>query len=197
MLGVRGFDLIRKQFADQFEPDGDGFFYRRYGRDAAIRVTADEKQRFIATFNCHLKFAFWGMMVAIVALAIICVTYAVETNTEISDRTIYIGLGVITVAFIAANFWARSLPTRELRYRATVGERRSRDEMRRLMIEKITYGQLAMVGLIGVYCLLRVNYHADLLSGFNAFWLIGGALDLVLALIQAFRKWRFEFAKKA
>ena len=45
------FDRVRQLFADQFEPEGTGFLYRKSIKGAPIRVTAVERDRFVAAFN--------------------------------------------------------------------------------------------------------------------------------------------------
>ena len=38
-------------FADQFEPNEQGFVYRKYMKGAPIQISAAERARYIDTFN--------------------------------------------------------------------------------------------------------------------------------------------------
>ncbi len=53
------FDRVRQMFADQFEPDAQGFVYRKSMKGAPIRVSAVERDRYIATFNRYTRYASW------------------------------------------------------------------------------------------------------------------------------------------
>ena len=55
----------RKSFADQFEQDGSGFIYRRSQKGEAIRVSADERNRFIDDFNRNLRRGMWMMYIGV------------------------------------------------------------------------------------------------------------------------------------
>lgn len=87
-------------------------------------------------------------------------------------------------------YWCWNLPARELRGRDTVGEARSRAEIRQLFLEKLTYGQIAVAGSGGVILLLKAR--GDMFSGWNILWTGLAAALFILCAIQAFRKWRLE-----
>jgi hypothetical protein len=87
-------------------------------------------------------------------------------------------------------------PVRALRGRGNDGEARSPEENRRIGFAKLTYGQLAATAGFAVVLLLKLDRHSDLFSGWNLAWVIMAAGLVILAAVQAFRKWRFESAQR-
>lgn len=195
MLGSH-FDRVRQMFADQFEPDAQGFVYRKYMKGAPIQVSSAERDRYITKFNRYLKYASWGMFGGLLFLGISLAIYATAAGIDLPDMPIYVGIGAIFVAFMAGYYWFWNLPARELRGRGTMGEGRSRAEIRQLFLEKLTYGQIAAGAGAGVVLLLRVKTSSDLLSGWNILWTGLAAALFILCAIQAFRKWRFESQRR-
>jgi hypothetical protein len=118
--------------------------------------------------------------------------YATMAGTNLPEAVLYIGLGAILVAFMAGYYWSWNLPARELHGRATMGEARSRAEIRQLFFEKLTYGQIAVAAGAGVILILKANAGGKMFSGWNLLWTSFAAALFVLCAIQAFRKWRFE-----
>jgi hypothetical protein len=196
MFRNQGLDHIQQMFADQFEPDGNNFVYRKFQKGAPVQVSAVEHDRYIETFNKHLKYGYWGGVGGMVVLIIVIAAYAFEVAVDVPELALYIGLGAIFTAFMGAYYWAWSAPARELRGRGTVGEARSRAEIRRLFLAKMTYGQIAAAVGAAAVLLLRIGSKKDLFSGWNRLWLVVAAIIVVCAAVQAFRKWRFESENK-
>ena len=191
MLGSH-FDRVRQMFADQFEPDPQGFVYRKYMKGAPIQISAAERDRFIDTFNRYIKYAGWGIGLGTVILILSIAFYATAADVDLPETALYMGLGAIFVAFMAGYYWSWNLPARELRGRGKIGEARSRSEIRQLFLEKLTYGQIAAAASGGVILLLRVNASGDMFSGWNILWTGLAVALFILCAIQALHKWRFE-----
>ena len=66
MFQRQHFEQMRDLFAEQFEPDGKDYLYRRSQKGAPIRVTAVERDAFLAAFQRHYARAFWGFLIAII-----------------------------------------------------------------------------------------------------------------------------------
>jgi len=191
MLGSN-FDRVRQMFADQFEPDAQGFIYRKYMKGAPIQVSAAERDRYISTFNRYIKYAGWGISLGTVILILSVAFYATAVGVDLPESALYIGLGTIFVAFMAGHYWSWNLPARELRGRATMGKARSRAEIKQLFLEKLTYGQIAAAAGAGVILILKAHAGGNMLSGWNLLWTGLAVALFALCAIQAFRKWRFE-----
>jgi hypothetical protein len=195
MLGSH-FDRVRQMFADQFEPDAQGFIYRKYMKGAPIQVNSAERDRYIATFNRYIKYASWGMFGGMLFLAVALAIYATARGIDLPDMAIYVGIGVIFVAFMAGYYWNWNLPARELRGRGPMGEARSRAEIKQLFLAKLTYGQIAAGASAGVVLLLKAHASGDMFSGWNILWTGMAAAIFILSAVQVFRKWRFESQRR-
>ena len=195
MFANHGFDRVRQMFADQFEPDADNFVYRGSRKGAPIRVSAAERDRYVTTSNNFLKYWSWSFVGSLIVLALLVATYAAQTATDVSDMTFYVGFGVALSIFMVGYFWAWYLPARELRHRGTVGEPRPRAEMRQRMLAKLTYGEIIAIGGGALFAVLQID-RSDPFSAWNAFWIILALFAVVTSIITAFRKWRFDSAKK-
>ena len=187
-----GFDRLRQFFADQFEPDGNGFLYRQNMKDAPIRVSQAERDRYVQSYDKFTRRGFWGMTAATILLILVFVTLSVGTGQEISAAYLYAGVGVIIAGFVGASRWARGLPMRELRGRGTVGEARSRTEVSKRFFAKTSYGQIAIAAAGALVAVTKIDFHRDLFSGSNLVWSLLGAFVLGASLFAALRKWRFE-----
>jgi hypothetical protein len=185
------FDL-RTQFEDQFEPNGDGFLYRRYQKNAPVFVTAAERERYLAAFDRFNKYGKWGVAAGTVLIMLAAVVYSVSMNVKIPDAAIYIGIGSIGVIYMFFHFRTWSQPSRELRYRPTVGEGRSKAEIRERIAAKISYGQLALMLAFGI--ILPATFGRR--HGFESFWGVASlaycAFMIVCVAIIFFRKLRLQ-----
>jgi len=192
MLRRYNTNRLRRMFADQFEPDGKGFLYRKFMKSASIQVSAAERDRYVAEFDRFLKYQYWGLVGSTVVLVIGAVAYATATGVDLPVVTLYVGLGVIPVASMAVYYWAWHSPARELRDRGTVGEARSREEMRRLFLARLTYGRLIIAAGIAAVLLLVAYARGNMFSGWTLL-LTGYAVVVLIAVaVQASRKWRFK-----
>lgn len=133
---MAAYDRVRQSFADQFEPNGQGFLYRKYMKSAPIRVSAAERDRYIAAFNRYIRYASWGTGGGTVLLAFSLIGYAAAAGVDLPEAAFYWGIGAILVASMVGYYWYWNLPARELRDRGAVGETRSRAEVSRLLLEK-------------------------------------------------------------
>jgi len=196
MFAGTGFDSLRAQFAEQFEPDGAGFLYRKFSRSAPVRVTAEERQRFIAAYERFTKFAWWGLIAGSILLIAALASVTAETPNDISKYGDYAAPAILVAIFLIINHLAYSAPARALRERMPVGEPRSRTEMQQRGLQKLTYGHAIIIGGVAIYCLFKAENQGVLFSKENAFWIAMAAFSLVVSVFIAIRKWRFDSAKK-
>jgi formate/nitrite transporter FocA (FNT family) len=183
-------------FADQFEADGNGFLYRKYSKGAPIQVSTEERDRYIARFNRFLKYWFWGIMAGTVILCAAAALYTFKFNIEPSDSSSWITISLVFAISMIPYYWAWNIPARELRGRGAVGVARSRAEVRRRYLERPSYSQIAALLAVVLASLLNGHFRENLLLGWNRLWLILGAFTFVMALVLAFRKYRFESQRK-
>jgi len=186
----RHFDRVHELFAEQFEPDGQDYLYRRSQKGAPIRVSAAERDAFLAAFRRHYARAFWGFLVAIILAIFGMVALMPEAGGPVFETIA--GFIVLPSIVLLGVYWLWAAPARALRQRQPVGFERSRDEMRAIKLAKITYANLAVGALAVPLLLLKVAEKSDVLHGWGRLWLLlAGALTVLIA-VQAFRKWRSE-----
>jgi len=182
----------RKSFADQFEQDGGAFIYRRSQKGEAIRVSAEERSRFIDEFNRNLRRGMWIMYVGMTLALGGVILFSVLRGSDLSQAAIFIGIGIAVIPYFAFTYWIWGAPARELAGRTPVAGERSPDEVRQLRFQRITYANLGLAALSGLALPFFVSGRLDVFSGWNRLSLaFSGALVLFVA-IRAFQKWRFE-----
>jgi len=193
MFDRRHFDQMRDLFADQFEPDGADFLYRRSSKGAPIRVSAGERDAFLDAFGRQYRRAFWGFLIfVILAIFGMVALFPDAPNSGNPLPEMIAGFIVLPAIILLGVHWMWNAPARALQHRQAVGFERSRDEMRAIKFAKITYRNLALATLGVPLLLLQVSGRFDVLHGWGRLWLIVAAIAIVLIAIQIFRKWRFE-----
>lgn len=185
-------DRIRQAFAEQFEAYGTSFVYRRSQKGEAIGVSAQERDRFIEEFDLSIRRSKWILCVGLTLVFGGIVAFAFFRNGELNQAAVYIAIGLVMIPYLIYYRWAWGAPARELGSRTPVAGERSRDEVLHLQFQRMTYGQLAIAALGGLAIPFIGATHQDLFSGWNRLWLVFGSGLILLAAVQAFRKWRFE-----
>lgn len=192
MFKSSNFDRVRQMFADQFSDDQAGLVYRKSQKGPAIRVSAIERDEFIAAFGRRIQYAAWAIFPATAALILLLVWLAPDADSDKSDAMIWIGIGAILVPFLAFFYWAWNAPSRALQCRTPQGAALTKDEARTLALSKISYGQLVLTAVMGAGLTWQMSVKADIFHGTGLIWLILGVGLVVLAVIQAIRKFWFS-----
>jgi hypothetical protein len=110
-----GFKRQRQMFAAQFEADGGGYIYRSHTVGEPIRVSAVDRDRYVANFERFTRQGFWGAVVAAALLLAALVAYSFTTGTEVPDLVFYAAFGGMIVVYVVGYQRAWNLPARELR----------------------------------------------------------------------------------
>jgi peptidoglycan/LPS O-acetylase OafA/YrhL len=191
MFGNRRLSSSSLLFADQFEPEGPDFLYRKSMRGPPIRVTAAEREAFVEAHGRRMRYVTWGAG-ALMMLLIIVQLYVWPGRDRVSEGYGHYVTVVILVLFILAGHrWSWNAPARELERRTPVGLPRSRREARQLALSRISYGHLALAGVgVPLYCWSKAEDGG--LVGWNIFWLLVAIAFVTLAALQAVRKWQSE-----
>lgn len=192
MATTNGVDSARKLFAEQFEQDAHGITYRRYQKGAAFRVTQEERDRFIRQFDRAMSRGFWAVAAVILTVSASVIALSIRGVSELHEPLLYAVMGALVLAYVWYVHWAWVAPTRALARRTPVASKRSAAEVRQLTFARLSYGQLVLAGLAGAILPLVLAADNDPFIGWSGIWLAAGAALVSLAVIQAFRKWRFE-----
>jgi len=182
-------DRVEQTCANQFEPDGQNFRYRRWQKSAPVSVTAAERAQFIRQFHLRLRYASFGILIATISLIAALVLFTGTDRPEESDLGVWIGLAAILVLFMSYWFWAYTAPSRTLANRTPVGRARSREEMRRLGLHRISYVQLAAAAAGAWVMAYFYTPGHDMFSGWYLFWPLFAAAITITSAVQALRKW--------
>lgn len=182
----------RKSFADQFEPDGSAFIYRRSQKGEAIRVSAEERSRFIGGYNRSIRRGMWIMCAAMAVALGGTILFSTLRDSDLSQTAIFVAMGIAIVPYFIYIYWAWGAPARELAGRTPIAGPRSPDEVRRLRFQRIKYGNLGAAALGALALPFMVSGGRDLFVGWNRLWLVFSGSLLLLLAVQAFRKWQFE-----
>lgn len=186
------FDRVRQLFADQFSADPRGFIYRKGQKGASIRVSEIERDQFVERFNRRLRYATWSIFPATVGLILLLVWLIPDADSPEGKIAVWVGIAAILVPFMAIYYWAWNAPSRELGRRSPEGSALTKGEARALAFSKITYGQLALAALMGAGLIWKRSTETDVFHGWGVAWLVFGAALIILAGVQAIRKWRFS-----
>jgi hypothetical protein len=181
---------LRKLFADQFEPDGDHFLYRRNSRDAPVRVTGAEREAFIADFNRAWRRMMVGLMAALMVVAAGFVAFDLETHRDPPEPALTIAIVALILVMLVFHRRAWNAPARALERRPERGRERSRGEMRRLMMERMTWRTLAGMTLVLPVAALQWQDAAAEGSAMRYFWLAFFVAMAAMLPVLAWRKWR-------
>lgn len=191
MFGNSHFERVHALFADQFEPDGADFLYRKSMKGAPVRVRAAERDAFIADFRRAYRYAFWAVMAGTILVIVLLALFVPDPDSAEGKIGMFGALGLVVAAFLAMHYWFWAAPARALERRPVLGQPRSRDEMRKLALARLSYGQLAAAAGIALVMLWNASA-GDGLHGWDVFWLIFAGVMVAGAAFQAFRKWRSE-----
>jgi hypothetical protein len=192
MFGNAHFDRLRQAFADQFSDGGHGVIYRKYQKGAPVRVSKLERDRFVAAFDKRIRHAMWSIVPATVGLILLLVWLTPDADSPAAQIAMWGGIAAILLPFTAIFYWAWGAPSRELERRTPEGPAFTKKEARALALSKITYGQLAIVALMGMGLVWKMSTKVDVFHGLGQVWLFCGAALVVIAGVQAIRKRRLS-----
>lgn len=185
-------DRLKLQFADRFEPMGDGYIFHANLRAAGYRVSASDRDRLVAQFNRRLTRLIWGFAaITILFFAAICWIF-VQQSGEVPAIVPWIIAPAATCGYLAPFFWMWNAPQRELRQSMPVVQGRSKDEAKRIALTRLSWTQLGAGVVMTLALLWRVSTEWNLLIGWNRLWLVLAAAMLLIVAVQAIRKLRIS-----
>lgn len=178
-------------FEGRFEPEGDGYLFRHALTSPGYRVSAEERDRFVADFARTQKRALRTAFILMLVLGLAGVAWimAFGGKMDVPIAMTVFGLTLVNVVVVQR---AWDAPRRALSDRAPVSEGLSKDQGKREGLRRLRWTNLAAV--CGVAALVAWNGYAGdpQLSGHGRAWLGMAGFLVVLVAVQAFRKWRVE-----
>ena len=179
-------------FDAQFEPNGDGFLYRRSLKGAPIRVSAAERDRFSAAYRRIFRRLIWGTAAAILALLAAVMAPAFMSNRDPPQILIFatMAVGLLPMLLIHHRLW--NAPARELRGRSVVGRERSRSEASHVWLSRLSWAQFGATLLVVPVLLFKVSFAFDIWHGWGRLWLLFAGIIAMMLVYQAIRKWQIS-----
>lgn len=190
-MDIFGSARARELFAQRFEADGDGYIFRRNLRAAPVRISAAERDEAVNAFGWSYWWLFGGLLIAIVLLVVSLVLLN-PTDEPVGDGPLYAGLAIIIALFVLVWMRVWSAPARRFSHKAVAGPERSRAEARKMGLAQISWSNLALVPVMAVIVIYKGFNRTDPNVGWGRLWLVTGGGLVLLAAIQAIRKWRAE-----
>lgn len=184
-------DRIAKLFADRFEPDGQDFLYRKKVADVPVRVTAAEREAFIADYRRMISRGYWITIVG-TAVSIVIPIFFITTIPGLNGP--YLMFALVAAVF-AVNMsiisQAGNAPSIALRTRAPAGPAKSPEEARAIRLSKITWGNLGLGAVVVGVALFQGAAKVDLTAGWNRLWLVAATLYYALLAYRVYQKLRY------
>ena len=183
-------------FRAQFSPDGDGYIYRRLQKGAAIRVSAHEYQSFVDAFRRTQRHLKWGLVGGIIAIVLATTFSAVAFNLDpestIWTASIFVPMLALVFVFVWLSVRSYGRPAHLLERRAPISGALSREEFRQQYMAKLSWQ--ALIGRIATLFAIcvAITLQYDILHGWGRLWLGLIALFAAAAVLQLWRKWRFD-----
>ena len=194
-MSITGFSRIYAFFEEQFEPKDGGFLYRKDGKGPAYLVSKAERDAFVSRFK-------WSMRSAAAAMALV-MAGSIAVLLLRSDQASHAAITAVTICSVALGLipwfliyrYAMHFPGNSVLGRSPVSPALSSEEVKRKFFRKLSYRQLALLPLISLVWLAPGHGGHGWLNpmhGTARLWWLAFAAFVVLAGIQAYRKWRFE-----
>ena len=192
-FGKQSRENLRRSFALQFEPNGIGYLYRRDRRGPALRLSVEEREDFVSGYARAVRVLSWSIVVGILAV------FGVLAAMGIEDGPVWHRIGVtavVAVGFMAAHTWIWYAPARVLSYRVPSAPAAPPEDRRALFFARLEYPKLALGLVAAPFMVWSASRVTDILHGWGRLWILAAVALILLVLIQAFRKWRYERTRR-
>lgn len=187
----QAFSDLKIQFARRFEPEGDGYVFHHRLTQRGYRVTAQERDRFVAEYELGAD-ALSKMVVVGVVLAFVAGLAVVVVDTFSGGNRGYWVMGVLLTLVVAGagagshRLWGA--PLRSLQGRPAEVEPLSRREARRTELRRMDWALFAGAAAWAIPCFWRYYSRDPGLTGEGRIWLGLGVAVLLVVGVQALRK---------
>ncbi|QDZ06525.1 hypothetical protein FPZ24_02765 [Sphingomonas panacisoli] len=188
MLPIHGsLNTVRENFARQFVPDRDGYVYRRRQRGEAFRVTAAERDRFVADFDRGVGRLFWGGLVTLIAVMAVFEIWPTILPPDWQARhEVIVAVGA-SIAFLIIWWRLSSAPDRALERRVPMAGALDAAARRRVNFAGLPWAVL----IFGAVLTLGMIAQAfDQPGPTDWTYVVGGAIGFAFFVLLGAIKWR-------
>lgn len=195
-MGVfSGEDAMVESFSARFEANGGAFIFRPNLNTAPVRVSVAERDEEVRRFRRSVRWVLGSFVVITVAALLALMTLYIVYELGDPSWTTWLVLLPLFVGAGVATAYVYKAPDRRFAQRCPVAPKLGLDEIRRRTFEHISWGTLAIVPLVTLVILIPRRGEQIFDLSFNIKIGIVGIV-MVVAAVQAFRKWRFERNKR-
>lgn len=183
-------EIQARLFSDRFEPAGDGYIFRSKLTAPGYAVSAAERDQFVADHARRSRRATWGLAAFMTVALLLGAAFFIASGRDVP--TVYIGgvmLGSWLLIFVVIR-WIWNAPVRCLHGRAPVAAGLDKTEARREGLRRLPWRNLGLAVGVAVFVLFQGYQQDPTFSGWHGLWLVASGGLLLLAAVQAFRKWR-------
>ncbi|MEN3974926.1 hypothetical protein [Emcibacter sp. SYSU 3D8] len=184
----RFFDRSRHVFAEQFQPDGEAFLYRKNMRGAARKVTAGEREIFIREFDKGLRYLARFLLAGVPVTALCLMGFAGARGGYIDKGWIFTSVSIWTGICLSSWHFLWHVPERALAHRPRARNRSSHAKVRHLVVAKASWDQLASAGTSIMLVIARFAARPQLLTGWNRLMFFAAAGGLVALVGQVLKR---------
>lgn len=174
-------------FAAQFDRDGEDYIYRRACRGRAIRVSAAERDAFVAAFNRALALQILALLAGLVAVIFLTIQFAFARGA-LTVVWVVAGTTAVTAIVILAFLAAWTAPARALADRTSVAPALTGAAARRAGWARTTWAQIAFAGFWGLFLASRGLAPSPTFPRWT--WFSAAALMFFASATLAYLKWR-------
>ncbi len=181
----------RERFLDQFESDGGDWLYRHREIGAAYRVTDAEKNAFVARFERGRRGFVWPAIIVYILVGgwLVIPPMLRDDIKEVPFSWIW-----LLWMFVAGCQWlderiALGVPLKQLRHRAPVAPALSKEDRRRLALERLPLTVLVGTATITFVLLLYFAVERPPIGPINLILIVASIAALAWAIVQGIRKW--------
>ena len=155
-------------------------------------VSSSERARFVDEFDRNLRRANWIIYIGLAVGLGIVLWVSMRGGFEITKPGMLAATGLVMIPYIGYFQLGMGVAARELAGRMPVAGARSPRGDEALTVSAHEVRTTCRCSLWGAGDSVRGQFAWGCLFGLNRLWLAFGAALILIAAVQAFRKWRFE-----
>lgn len=184
--------FLKSEFAKRFQPQGDGYVFRERADRPGYAITRAERDEMVETFGRQFNRLNWGCIVGGVVLMLGVAWIGEDMGLPDPGPLIYAVIALMALVYMSAVFQLWGAPKRRLAARTATIPTATVDDGRRALRD-LSWKTLGLCVLMAAFVGFRAygkdpTFH----DGSSRFLAAMGIVLLVIAAVQAFRKWRSE-----
>ncbi len=189
-------ETMLRQFSGQFDTYNDFLVYRPLSKGQPIRVSEQERTRFIEAFDRFARRSLWIGMAATLGLIGLIVGLDESATLPLPDWVPMVAVIALLPLFAFIFRRAMTAPLSELTGRAPMGGERSREDLAKVQLRQLGWHALIVPLVLGaafvaLALFAKPEFRAAHPFVYGAIILFGGYM-LIGGAVALYRKWQAE-----